>query len=88
MALSTCPKCNGRSWEIKLVEPTGSRYKQYFTQCSSCGAPVGVLGYYDTGSLLKDQEEEITKLQKQMTQAMRALETINDNIRKLALRMR
>ena len=88
MALSTCPKCNGRFWEIKLVEPSNARFKQYFTQCSSCGAPAGVLGFYDAGALLKDQEEEIDKLQKQMGQVLRALDTINENIRRIAQMLR
>lgn len=84
MALSKCPKCNGGFFELKVVEPRGSRYKQNFIQCTACGAPVGVVGFYDTGAQLKEQEEEIAKLQKQVAQVMSALHTINENIRKLA----
>jgi hypothetical protein len=38
---------------MKEATPTGSRYKFMFIQCSSCGAVVGVVDYYDIASLLK-----------------------------------
>jgi hypothetical protein len=86
MALSKCPKCNNGFFEVKLVEPRGSRYKQNFVQCSSCGAPIGVVGFFDTGAQLEEQGQEITKLQKQVAQVVDALETVNENIRRLARR--
>jgi hydrogenase maturation factor HypF (carbamoyltransferase family) len=52
MATSTCPKCTSTSFEIKTNEPKGSRYKIHFIQCSSCGAVVGTMEYYDTANLL------------------------------------
>ena len=56
MANSTCAKCGGHNFEIKLFEPAGGRYKQNFIQCSKCGVPVGVVGYYDTGAKLEKLE--------------------------------
>lgn len=53
MAQSTCPKCGNHSFELKEVIPSGSRYKHFFIQCSSCGCVVGVTDYYDIPSLLE-----------------------------------
>jgi hypothetical protein len=64
---TNCPKCNGTVWEIKTVDPMGGNYKQSVLQCVSCGVPVGVLDYYNLGSLLKTQEKEIAEL-KQIAQ--------------------
>lgn len=53
MAISTCPKCESRQFEIQLTEPRGSAFKFYFIQCASCGAVVGVTDFYNTASLLE-----------------------------------
>lgn len=84
MALSKCPKCNNGFFELKSVEARGARYKQNFIQCSSCGTPVGVLGYYDAGSLVKEQAAEIKKLHNEIAAIQSSLHTINENLRRMA----
>ncbi len=53
MATSACPKCSSSSFEIKINEPRGSRFKIYFIQCTSCGTVVGTMDYYDTATMLE-----------------------------------
>ena len=53
MAISTCVKCGGHSFEVKEKSPVGSGYKLIFIQCSSCGGVVGVTEFYNTGALLE-----------------------------------
>lgn len=53
MAISTCPKCPGSTFENKLYSPTGSKFKLSFIQCSSCGAVVGVMDYFNIGGLIQ-----------------------------------
>ncbi|HZE52844.1 MAG TPA: hypothetical protein VE111_06165 [Bradyrhizobium sp.] len=43
MAVSTCIKCSGHSFELALLTPIGQRNKLTIVQCAQCGAPVGVL---------------------------------------------
>jgi transcription elongation factor Elf1 len=43
MAVSTCLKCAGHSFELAMFTPLGASHKLTIVQCSSCGAPVGVL---------------------------------------------
>ena len=43
MAVSTCMKCAGHSFELALLTPIGESRKLTIVQCSTCGAPVGVL---------------------------------------------
>lgn len=53
MATSTCMKCGGTRFELKLAEPSGARFKIYSVQCAKCGGVVGVEPYYHTASLLE-----------------------------------
>jgi hypothetical protein len=43
MAVSTCIKCSGHSFELARVTPLGESHKLTMVQCASCGTPVGVL---------------------------------------------
>ena len=43
MAVSTCGKCNGHSFELTPFAPLGTNRKFAMVQCSGCGAPIGVL---------------------------------------------
>lgn len=77
MAQSRCPKCNNSTFEIVEQEPKNSSYKLMFVQCSSCGSVIGVLDYFNIGTLLKklkdDNEIEFFNLNS-------SLQTINNNI--------
>ena len=52
MAFSSCPKCESTRFEMKEMSPTGSKFKVQAVQCSSCGAVVGILDYYNIPALL------------------------------------
>jgi hypothetical protein len=43
MAVSTCAKCGGHSFELSLCTPLGESKKVSLVQCSGCGTPIGVL---------------------------------------------
>lgn len=43
MAVSTCIKCGGHSFELALFTPLGESKKLTLVQCSSCGTPVGIV---------------------------------------------
>jgi hypothetical protein len=43
MAVSTCAKCLGHSFELVLFTPIGDSRKLTMVQCSSCGTPIGAL---------------------------------------------
>jgi len=62
MALSTCPKCNNRIFATQEYSPIGSAYKLIFIQCASCGTVVGVLDYYNIGTLIQKQNEAIRQI--------------------------
>jgi predicted nucleic-acid-binding Zn-ribbon protein len=62
MAYSKCPHCGNSSFELKEVEPSKSKYKLYFVQCSSCGAPFGVTEYMNTTAMLEQQNKAIKRI--------------------------
>ena len=43
MAVSTCIKCNGHSFELALFTPLGESRKLTMVQCSQCGTAIGTL---------------------------------------------
>jgi hypothetical protein len=43
MAVSTCIKCDGHSFELALFTPLGESHKLTMVQCANCGTPVGVM---------------------------------------------
>ena len=54
MAISTCPKCSNKTFELK--ENTfvrNSVYKLNFIQCSTCGAVVGTVDDNHIPSMLR-----------------------------------
>lgn len=66
MALSKCGFCGSTSFELMQTSPRSSRFKLYFVQCASCGAPVGVQEYENTGAKLSALDEKVGKLEQQL----------------------
>ena len=71
MALSTCPKCSNHSFEVQEFTPTRSKYKLLFVQCSSCGAVIGVIDYFNIGHMLEKQDIVLKKIAGQLNQLNR-----------------
>ncbi len=59
MTKSTCIKCDGTIFELKVVEPQGSKFKMNFVQCKSCGGVVGVQEFYSSGALIHKLAEKL-----------------------------
>jgi hypothetical protein len=53
MAIPTCPKCPSHIFAVTEFEPIGANFKHMAIHCSSCGAVVGVMDYYNIGNMLK-----------------------------------
>lgn len=62
MAMSKCGHCGNHSFEVKEVEPSGSKYKMYFVQCSSCGVPVSCMEYFSNNVLLQKLTDAVKKI--------------------------
>lgn len=84
MAFSKCGKCGGGFFEIQQNEPTKSAYKVFFVQCSSCGTPIGVTDYYNSGALLKKQEEAIEQLSGQVRNLSGKIDHVDHVLRQIA----
>lgn len=77
MAFSKCGSCNSTFFEVKQAEPKDSSYKLVFVQCSSCGAVIGAMPYYDAGILAKDNQNKLTALSQQIAE-------LQDQVRRLS----
>ncbi len=53
MAMSTCIKCGGHSFEMVEATPMKSNFIVMFIQCSKCGGVVGITDYYQIGTELQ-----------------------------------
>jgi transcription initiation factor IIE alpha subunit len=61
--ISKCGKCSSLSFELVEQAPRGSKYKLLFVQCASCGAPVGVLEYFNSGVQIENTNKKIQSLE-------------------------
>ena len=61
--ISKCAKCNSFSFELVEQAPKGSKYKLFFVQCALCGAPVGVLEYFNSGVQIENTNKRIQSLE-------------------------
>lgn len=72
MAVSTCLKCAGHSFELALFTPMGESHKLTIVQCSGCGTPIGVLDPA-SGPLLDALKNQIVAIDNRLPQIAKAL---------------
>ena len=63
MALSCCPKCDNEFFEMVEVEPGNWRFKVMFVQCTSCGAVVGSMDYFNLSTLILELKEKLDSVE-------------------------
>lgn len=79
-SIAKCGHCGNSGTKITSIEPNQSAYKLSAICCAHCNAILGVMDYYNTGTLLKGAEKEIgvmnakiDRLQYQVDQLLRAV---------------
>ena len=72
MAISTCVKCAGHSFELAMSTPMGESHKLTIVQCSGCGTPIGVLDPA-SGPLLDALKNQIAAIDDRLTRIAKAL---------------
>lgn len=50
---SKCPKCEYQEFEVVNEIPANSNYELIFVRCVNCHSVVGVIDYYNVGTLIK-----------------------------------
>lgn len=73
MAVSTCIKCNGHSFELALLTPIGESKKITIVQCSACGTPVGVLDPA-TGLQMEALKNQVAAIDERLNRIAKALQ--------------
>jgi hypothetical protein len=73
MAVSTCMKCAGHSFELALITPIGESRKLTMVQCSACGAPVGVLDPA-TGLQIEALKNQVADIDERLNRIAKALQ--------------
>lgn len=73
MAVSTCIKCSGHSFELALFTPLGESNKLTIVQCSQCGAPVGALDPA-TGPRIEALKNQVTAIDERLNRIAKALQ--------------
>ena len=83
MAFSKCVSCGNGYFEVVEKEPRNSNFKVMFVQCSSCGGVVGVMDFYNIGTIVKNLEKEIENNKSAINTVNHNLAIINENVKKL-----
>ena len=73
MAISTCLRCAGHSFELALFTPLGTSQKLTLVQCSGCGTPVGVLDP-TTGSQIDALKNQVAAVDERLNRIAKALQ--------------
>ena len=73
MAVSTCIKCSGHSFELALLTPIGQRNKLTTVQCAQCGTPVGVLDPA-MGSQIEALKNQVAAIDERLNRIAKALQ--------------
>jgi hypothetical protein len=73
MAVSTCLKCAGHSFELAPFAPLGAGHKLTMVQCSGCGAPIGVLDPA-TGPQIDAMKNQIAAIDERLSRIAKALQ--------------
>ena len=73
MAVSTCTKCAGHSFELALITPIGESKRLMMVQCSACGAPVGVVDLA-TGPQIETLKNQVAAIDERLTRIAKALQ--------------
>ena len=73
MAVSTCPKCAGHSFELALFTPMAESHKLTIVQCSHCGTPIGVLDPA-SGPLLDALKNQVAAIDEKLSRIAKALQ--------------
>jgi len=73
MAVSTCTKCSGHSFELALLTPLGESRKLTIVQCSQCGTPVGVLDPA-MGSQMEALKNQVAAIDERLNRIAKALQ--------------
>ena len=87
MAISKCGNCGGGKFEVVEKSPIGSNIKQMFTQCISCGVPVGTWDSSEAYARIKKLEERIEKIESGISAINSTLSVIDHNLRVIAKRI-
>jgi hypothetical protein len=73
MAVSTCGKCAGHSFELAPFTALGTSHKLTIVQCSGCGAPIGVLDPA-TGSQIEALKNQVAAIDERLNRIAKALQ--------------
>jgi len=71
MAIPTCPKCGGQTFELALFIPIGASQKFECIQCSACGVPVPVVATREIEALraqIASIDDRLTRIAKALTE--------------------
>jgi hypothetical protein len=73
MAVTTCIKCGGHSFEVALYTPVGESKKLTLVQCSSCGTPVSVMDPA-SGPLIEALKIQVAAIDERLNRIASALQ--------------
>jgi hypothetical protein len=75
MAISTCGKCGGHSFELALFTPIGASRKLTLVQCSACGTAVGALDP-STGPQIEALMTHVVAIDQRLARIAEALQEV------------
>lgn len=76
MAISSCSKCGGHSFELAAFTPIGDSRKLTLVQCAACGTAVGALDP-SAGAQIEALKNQVAAIDLRLTRIAAALQDIS-----------
>jgi hypothetical protein len=73
MAVSTCVKCAGHSFELALLTPIGESKKLTIVQCAACGTSIGALDLA-SGLQIEALKNQVAAIDEKLNRIAKALQ--------------
>ena len=73
MAVSTCVKCSGHSFELALFTPLGESKKLTMVQCSACGTSISALDPA-SGPMIEALKLQVAAIDERLSRIAKALQ--------------
>lgn len=59
-----CPRCEGSSFALRSISPSGSRFQYNVIACASCSTGIGAVDPIMAGAAIEEVKQKLEKIER------------------------